>query len=261
MKLSPVCLTVLLCCLLAQVLIAQPSQPPLSATILQKDSLFWQAYNTCTIENTRPFLSEDVEFYHDKGGITKGRDALMASLKQNLCGNADYRLRREAVAGTVEVFPLQKGNTVYGAIIAGEHQFYIGGATKREQLDGRAKFTHLWLLRDGNWQMARILSYDHHPAVYVSKHVAIQLPGATLDRYVPTYRGPNAGLIRIRRNAETLVLTTDKQQINLYPESETVFFTKERDLTVSFVNGQAGQVTRLVVRENGAIVEEAVAVR
>jgi len=30
--------------------------------------------------------------------------------------------------------------------------------------DGLAKFFHVWLLKDGTWKMARVISYDHGPA-------------------------------------------------------------------------------------------------
>src|SRR2546429_5110218 len=32
------------------------------------------------------FLAEDVEFYHDQGGVTLGRAALTESVKNNICG-------------------------------------------------------------------------------------------------------------------------------------------------------------------------------
>jgi hypothetical protein len=61
----------------------------------------------------------------------------------------------------VRVFPLRHGNTVYGAVVSGEHEFFVSEPGKPERLNGRAVFTHLWLLRDGTWKMARILSYSH----------------------------------------------------------------------------------------------------
>lgn len=146
----------------AHVLFAQ-SDAEVAALILKRDSLFWITYNTCDTAGNKAFFTTDMEFYHDKGGVTLGVEALSASLKNNLCSNPDFRLRREAVPGTVHVFPMRKGNSIYGAIISGEHVFYIieKGA---ERLDGLAKFTHLWLVKDGVWKMARILSYDHGPA-------------------------------------------------------------------------------------------------
>ena len=143
---------------------AQTAEGALAATILHQDSLFWTAYNRCDVVGMATFFTEDVEFYHDKGGPTLGLPEFTRSLQNNLCGNPDFRLRREAVPGTVQVFPLQKGDAVYGAVLTGEHVFYILEKGQAPKLDGHARFTHLWLLRDGAWKMTRILSYDHGPA-------------------------------------------------------------------------------------------------
>ncbi|WP_157717331.1 hypothetical protein [Christiangramia echinicola] len=47
-----------------------------------------------------------------------------------------------------------------GAVLSGEHLFYIQEENS-ERLDGQAKFNHLWLLKEGEWKMHRVLSYDH----------------------------------------------------------------------------------------------------
>lgn len=143
---------------------AQTEEQNLTATILREDSLFWQSYNSCDVEKFRQFFTDDVEFYHDKGGLTTGLENFVASVQNNLCGNEDFRLRREVVAGSVRVFPLQNGGVTYGAILSGEHVFYIYGKNQAEQLDGRANFTHVWVVKDGAWKMSRILSYNHRPA-------------------------------------------------------------------------------------------------
>ncbi len=144
---------------------AQEKKVDVRGIVLHYDSLFWKGYNTCDTSLCGQFLTSDVEFYHDKGGITSGAHALLLSIKNNVCGNDEFRIRREEVAGTVNVFPMQKGDIIYGATISGEHIFYLYGKNKQEQLDGRARFTHLWILKDGKWKMSRVLSYDHHAAV------------------------------------------------------------------------------------------------
>lgn len=143
---------------------AQANEEQLAQIILKKDSLFWDSYNRCDTTNYNQFFSDDVEFYHDKGGITTGVQGLALSVKKNLCSNPDFRLRREAVKGTLKVFPLAKSGELYGAILSGEHVFYILEKGKEARLDGRARFTHLWLLKDNVWKMTRVLSYDHRPA-------------------------------------------------------------------------------------------------
>jgi len=147
-----------------QLLYAQSEDEKLVVTILQKDSLFWNAYNHCITDQYPEFFTDDVEFYHDKGGITIGLAELTATAKKNLCGTGNFRLRREAVEGTLKVYPLHNSGVIYGAILSGDHVFYVNETGKAERLDGLASFTHLWLLKDGKWKMARILSYDHGPA-------------------------------------------------------------------------------------------------
>src|SRR5258706_4687614 len=104
-------------CVFFNSLSAQDEKQVLSRLILSKDSIFWAAYNTCNIETMQQFITDDVEFYHDKGGLTPGRESLMTSIRKNLCGNETFRLRRAAVEGSVKVFPLKNNEFLYGAII------------------------------------------------------------------------------------------------------------------------------------------------
>jgi hypothetical protein len=254
---------------MAFMLLAGPSFPPKAAaeqedvasTILSLDDRFWQAYNSCDTGAFRQFFTEDVEFYHDKGGATLGVESLLTTMKTNLCGDGG-RLRREAVEGTVKVFPLHDQKAVYGAILSGEHLFYVQERGKAERLDGRARFTHLWLRSGATWRMARILSYDHGPATYVNKRKAVTLPESSLDAFVGPYRAPQSGSMSVRREDGTLVLSFGGKSdgsLILHPEGGGLFFVMERDLTFEFVRGAGAWMIQ--VRERGALVEEAVADR
>jgi Domain of unknown function (DUF4440) len=154
----------LVLCGMAATVSAQSAPADPAAAVLDRDRLFWKAYNACDVKGMGEFFAEDVEFYHDKGGITLGHASLVGTIKTNLCSNPDSRLRREAVEGTIKFYPLSGGGAVYGGILSGEHLFYVLEKGKPDRLDGRARFTHLWLLRDGAWRMSRILSFDHGPA-------------------------------------------------------------------------------------------------
>ncbi len=133
--------------------------------IWKKDALFWQDYNSCNTSRLDQFFTDDVEFYHDKNGATSGFHSFVEGIKSGLCQSGSNWLRREAVAASVKVFLLKKDGQPYGAILSSDHVFYVKQEGKGERLDGRAKFTHLWLLNNGNWRMARVLSYDHGPAI------------------------------------------------------------------------------------------------
>jgi hypothetical protein len=238
--------------------IAQTQQENLTATILHLDSAFWKTYNSCDTVGNKTFFTDDVEFYHDKGGITLGAAALAGSLAKNLCSNVNYRLRREAVAGTVKVYPMQNGNEIYGAIITGEHVFYITQDGKPEFLDGAASFTHLWILKNGEWKMKRILSYNHHPAEYVNTRKEIEVPDKQLDQLAGTYKSVKFGRMSLAREGNVLILKTDKNNFTLYPQSATAFFTKERDLVFEFVKDANNKPVKMIVKEHGAVADELV---
>jgi Domain of unknown function (DUF4440) len=240
---------------------AQTESEKLTATILHLDSAFWNAYNNCDTTAFANYLTDDVEFYHDKGGITLGATALIHSLNKNLCSNANYHLRREAVAGTVKVYPMQNGNEIYGAIISGEHLFYITANGKPEYLDGQANFSQLWLLKNGVWKMARILSYNHHPADYINTRKEIVLPADKSDALAGEYNSKQFGSFTVKRSNNVLVLTAGNETYTLYPESDTSFFTKDRDLVFEFIKGASNKPIKLVVKEHGAVADEAVFIK
>ena len=236
-------------------LFAQNEKESLAQTILHEDSAFWEAYNRCDVEKMSQFFWPDIEFYHDKGGPTIGSGPFIETLKTGLCGKPNFRLRREVIPETVKVFPLQKNGATYGAVLSGEHYFYINDSGKPEYRDGMAKFFHVWLLKDGTWKMARVVSYDHHEASYENKRKEITLAPEVLQRYVGKYNGPKAGSAAVTRDDNQLILTAGAHKFVLHPQSENVFFTTERDLTFEFLK-QGTKVSRMVVREHGAITEE-----
>ena len=130
------------------------SDDELFRTIAALDTAVFDAFNRCELEKLGSYFTEDLEFYHDKGGATRTRKVLVEQVKQNICG----KVRRELVAGTLEVYPMEG----YGAIEMGVHRFYHPGRDDVET-PGEAKFIHLWQKKDGVWQITRVLSFDHHP--------------------------------------------------------------------------------------------------
>lgn len=137
----------------------QLTHKELYTTIIALDKAAFDAYNNCDVQLFKTFFTDDVEFYHDKGGVTLGAENLAETVSKNLCSNPELKIRREVVPGTLKVYPMEN----YGAILTGDHYFYEVTATGQKRT-GRAKFTHLWQHKDGKWKMARVLSYDHQPA-------------------------------------------------------------------------------------------------
>ena len=142
---------------------AQNTDAELTATILHLDSLFWQSYNTCDTTSMRQYFTEDLQFYHDKGGPTYDYQTMVNGFARNLC-KGSFRIRREAVPGTVKVFPMRNNDAIYGALISGEHYFYTTENGQPEKRVGLAKFSQLWLKQQGVWKMSIVLSFDHGEA-------------------------------------------------------------------------------------------------
>ncbi|RNA61804.1 nuclear transport factor 2 family protein [Chryseobacterium nematophagum] len=125
------------------------------------DSLLFDiGFNQCDLSHYDSIVSDDLEFYHDKGGITLGKEAFTASIKNNICGGPN-KVKRELVPNSMKVFPMYKNNVLYSFIQEGEHDFYEFYNEKWNK-GSRAKFTVLWLLENKQWKMKRVFSYDHH---------------------------------------------------------------------------------------------------
>ena len=129
------------------------SQAELDKAIASLDAALFDAYNRCDLEKFASFIADDVEFYHDQGGVTLGKRDLTDSVQNNICG----KVTRELVPGTMQVYPM-KG---YGALEMGVHRFHHPGHEETETV-GEAKFIHLWQYKDGAWKITRVISYDHH---------------------------------------------------------------------------------------------------
>jgi CubicO group peptidase (beta-lactamase class C family) len=132
-------------------------------TIISKDSLLFNVgFNTCDISQFENLFSDDFEFYHDKDSVSD-KTKFLYNLKNGICSpTRKYNYRRELVDGSTEIYPLyNKNGTLYGAIQTSTHRFYEKSPGKPEEPGSFAKFTHLWLLQNKSWKLARSLSYDH----------------------------------------------------------------------------------------------------
>lgn len=131
-------------------------------TIMKNDSLLFQVgFNTCAIKQFEDILSEDFEFYHDKSG-SSGRKKFLKDLRSGLCGDpGHYQSRRELIGGSTMIYALFNNGKLYGAIQEGVHQFFEKQTGKPEKFGSSARFTHVWLLKNGVWKLARSLSFAH----------------------------------------------------------------------------------------------------
>lgn len=139
----------------------EPTNSVLHKTLKTKDSLLFEVgFNTCDLKPFEVLVSEKFEFYHDQSGITPNKAAFLESIRNGLC-KLSYRPRRELVQGSLMVYPLYKNGVLYGAIQMGKHRFFAIEKDKPEYFTSIAKFTHVWLLENGEWKLVSVLSYDH----------------------------------------------------------------------------------------------------
>lgn len=116
--------------------------------IVALDKQYFDAYNTCDMETQANMYAEDIEFFHDKGGLMTSKPDLLQSLKDNICD----KVTRELVPGSIEVYPINN----YGAIEIGYHKFY--NSEEPDAISTPSKFIAVWKNTNENWQMTKVIS-------------------------------------------------------------------------------------------------------
>jgi hypothetical protein len=138
----------------------QSHTPPVDSlhdTIMLQDKALFDAFNACDLQTFNQYLAEDIEFYQDNDDVTVTRSQLEPSFKSRCSADNPVKLRRELVADSVEVHPMQG----YGAVQFGAHQFWLMTEGAPDQLGSTPKFVHLWRNVAGSWQITRVISYGH----------------------------------------------------------------------------------------------------
>lgn len=143
---------------------AIPEEAALAPIIAERDAvLFATMFDRCDPAALADLVSDDLEFYHDRGGLTATRTAFIADYAKGCearkAPNA-WRSRRELVPGTMKIYAIPG----VGAVEEASHLFYERQGDGPETLVGRARFSMLWRLENGHWRLARAFSIDHAPA-------------------------------------------------------------------------------------------------
>ncbi len=182
--------------ILAQFASAQVSPTSdLYKTIISRDSLlFTIGFNTCDITQFENLLCDDFKFFHDKDGIADKKQFLH-SLRNGLCASPEtYQSRRELVAGTTEIFPMYKNNVIYAVIQKGNHRFYETIPPNEETFAGVARFTHVWLLENGQWKLSESLSYDHQNSDFSDEENTLFNNEASVEHWLKENKIPTLGI-------------------------------------------------------------------
>jgi Domain of unknown function (DUF4440) len=120
--------------------------------IAHMDSVLFDAYNSHNVDKLSTLFTNDLEFYHDLGGLTNHAQN-MEAFKNNFAKNNG--LRRDLVPGSLEVYPVKD----YGAIEIGAHTFCHIENGKQDC--GTFKFVMIWQKKNGEWKISRVVSYGH----------------------------------------------------------------------------------------------------
>lgn len=132
-------------------------------TLKAKDSILFKiGFNKCEVDKSAELLYDDLEFYHDKSGITNSKAEFVAAMQKGPC-NADNKEKvyRFLVEESLEVYPMYNNGELYGALQNGKHFFSTDENMTYEKSDNYALFSHLWIIDGGEWKLKRVLSYSH----------------------------------------------------------------------------------------------------
>jgi hypothetical protein len=129
----------------------KPDNQQLYDTIVKLDSLFFDAYNTCNInlEKYSSFYADNLEFYHDQGGLMTTKQGVIGGTKKYICG----KVTRELVKGSIEAYPIKD----FGAVEIGLQKFHnneepVGTPSKI------GRFMIIWENKNNEWKISRVVS-------------------------------------------------------------------------------------------------------
>lgn len=128
-----------------------PDNPELYQTIVKLDSIFFDAYNNCNtkFETYADFYAEDIEFYHDQGGLSNSKKDILEGTKKYICG----KVTRTLVPGSIEVYPIKD----YGAIEIGLHSF-SNNTNPPNEPKKVSRFTIFWKKTAEGWKITKVVS-------------------------------------------------------------------------------------------------------
>lgn len=131
------------------------SKANLYREILYADSVLFNAFNNCDSVTYKKYFTDDLEFYHDLGGLSVGIQIELQEFRE-MCTRGNH-IRRELVKSSVEVHPIKN----YGAVEIGIHHFFHTNKGEQEKPSGTYKFVQVWQKKGNQWKISRVISYGH----------------------------------------------------------------------------------------------------
>lgn len=122
--------------------------------------LFKAAFEDCDMSVLEKLLDEDLEFYHDRDGLsyTTGKSFIADVAKDCASGSAGGK--RVLVPDSMTTHMIGD----FGAMQMGRHEFHEIVPNAPSIAREKGVFIHMWKRtpeKDDGWQITRIISYDH----------------------------------------------------------------------------------------------------
>jgi len=133
---------------MVEILPYSPVDQQLYNDIVAMDKVFFDAYNNCDLAKQAAIYADDIEFFHDKGGLSTSKQDILAATEKNICG----KVTRTLIQGSVEVYPIAN----YGAVEIGFHKFFNNQEPTAPSTP--SKFIAIWKNEYGNWRLAKVVS-------------------------------------------------------------------------------------------------------
>lgn len=130
------------------------SRAQLKAEITAADARLFGGLNDADIGPMKKGFSRRLEFYHDRSGVTDYAQNI-AIFEKNF--REGRKVRREAMPGTVEVFPAGPDHAMH----IGQHRFCSKPSPTEPEGCSVYRFSMVWERDGGRWKLLRVLSYDH----------------------------------------------------------------------------------------------------
>jgi ketosteroid isomerase-like protein len=121
-------------------------------TVARLDTEMFAAFNAHDVDKLMAYFADNVEFYHDKGGLSnfaQTREGFARLFAQS------PDITRTLVPGTLEVYPVKE----YGAMHIATQRFCHVENGRNDC--GNSKFVMVWQQQAGTWKITRVVSYDH----------------------------------------------------------------------------------------------------
>jgi uncharacterized protein (TIGR02246 family) len=138
--------------------------------------------------------------------------------------------------------------------VYGETAIVTGRVTEKGTFNGRSlnsqsRYTDLWVRRNGRWQVVAAQNTR-----LPQERPAAVIPSVTpniYDAYVGKYELAPGLIVTITRDSNRLFSEVGGQRSELVPQSETQFTIPAANMKVTFVRDANGQVTHMIVSDNG----------